>query len=127
MAGQGQKSLRCPPLKQGRLWEEPTEEIGPTSDSVGILAVCGGEDVKGRSFIGRPRQAERRRLRSRKVLNPPSEINDQESSDFSARILVQDLVRQLELHRNLCLNLDRFTVEQIRFVLPLLHRLNRGV
>ena len=42
MAGQGQKSLRCPPLKQGRLWEEPTEEIGPTSDSVGILAVCGG-------------------------------------------------------------------------------------
>jgi hypothetical protein len=30
----------------GRLWEEPTEEIGPTSDSVGILAVCGGEDVK---------------------------------------------------------------------------------
>jgi len=40
------KPLRCPPLKQGRLWEEPTEEIGPTSDSVGILAVCGGEDVK---------------------------------------------------------------------------------
>jgi hypothetical protein len=28
------------------LWEEPTEEIGPTSDSVGILAACGGEDVK---------------------------------------------------------------------------------
>ena len=47
MAGQGQKPLRCPPLKQGRLWEEPTEEIGPTSDSVGILAVCGGEDVNG--------------------------------------------------------------------------------
>jgi hypothetical protein len=39
------KPLRCPPLKQGRLWEEPTEEIGPTSDSVGILAACGGEDV----------------------------------------------------------------------------------
>ena len=71
--------------------------------------------------------AERKRLRSRKVLNPPSEINDQESSDFSARILLEDLVRQLELHRNLCLNLDRFTVEQIRFILPLLHRLNRGV
>ena len=29
----------------GRLWEEPTEEIGPTSDSVGILAACGGENV----------------------------------------------------------------------------------
>ena len=46
MAGLGQKPLRCPPPQQGRLWEEPTEEIGPTSDSVGILAVCGGEDVK---------------------------------------------------------------------------------
>ena len=46
------KPLCCPPLKQGRLWEEPTEEIGPTSDSVGILAGCGGEDVKskGTSF-----------------------------------------------------------------------------
>jgi hypothetical protein len=42
------KPLRCPPLQQGRLWEEPTEEIGPTSDSVGILAVCGGEDVNNR-------------------------------------------------------------------------------
>jgi hypothetical protein len=41
--------------------------------------------------------------------------------------LTGSLVRQLELHGNLCLNLDRFTVEQIRFVLPLLHRLNRGV
>ena len=40
------KPLRCPPLKQGRLWEKPTEDIGPTSDSEGILAVCGGEDVK---------------------------------------------------------------------------------
>jgi hypothetical protein len=49
MAGQGQKSLRCPPLKQGRLWEEPTEEIGPTSESVGILAASGGEDVKKRT------------------------------------------------------------------------------
>jgi hypothetical protein len=44
-AGPKVKPLRCPPLKQGRLWEEPTEEIGPTSDSVGILAACGGEDV----------------------------------------------------------------------------------
>jgi hypothetical protein len=73
------------------------------------------------------RQAERKRLRSRKVLNQPSEINHQKSPDFSARILLQDLARQLELYRDLCLNLDRFTVEQIRFVLPLLHRLNRGV
>jgi len=29
-----------------RLWEEPAEEIGLKSDSVGILAACGGEDVK---------------------------------------------------------------------------------
>src|ERR1700685_955133 len=52
MAGLGQKSLRCPPLKQGRLWEEPTEEIGPTSDSVGILAACGGGG--GTEWGGRP-------------------------------------------------------------------------
>jgi hypothetical protein len=39
----------------GRLWEEPTEEIGPTSDSVGILAVCGGEDVNGRLLVCRRR------------------------------------------------------------------------
>jgi hypothetical protein len=29
-----------------RWWEEPTEETGPTSGSVGILAARGGEDVK---------------------------------------------------------------------------------
>src|ERR1700722_3918336 len=28
-----------------RLWEEPTEEIGLKSDSVGIHATCGAEDV----------------------------------------------------------------------------------
>jgi hypothetical protein len=33
------------------LWEEPTEEIGLKSDSVGILAACGGEDVK---FLNSP-------------------------------------------------------------------------
>jgi len=46
MAGHGQKSSSLSSAEVGRLWEEPTEEIGPTSDSVGILAVCGGEDVK---------------------------------------------------------------------------------
>ena len=39
------KPLPCPPPQQRRLCGEPTEEIGPTSDSVGIRAVCGGEDV----------------------------------------------------------------------------------
>ena len=29
-----------------RLWEEPAEETGPTSGSVGILALQGEEDVK---------------------------------------------------------------------------------
>jgi hypothetical protein len=29
-----------------RLWEEPTEETGPKSGSLGILAAFGGEDVK---------------------------------------------------------------------------------
>ena len=28
------------------LWEEPAEETGQTSGSVGILAIYGGEDVK---------------------------------------------------------------------------------
>jgi len=41
-----------------RLWEEPTEETGPTSGSVGILAACGGEDVKDR-LAGPPAPATR--------------------------------------------------------------------
>ena len=32
--------------KVRRLWEEPAEETGLTSGSVGILAIYGGEDVK---------------------------------------------------------------------------------
>jgi hypothetical protein len=34
-----------------RLWEEPTEEIGLKSDSVGIHAACGVEDVKQGKLI----------------------------------------------------------------------------
>ena len=34
-----------------RLWEEPSEEIGLKSDSVGLLAACGVEDVKFSAFL----------------------------------------------------------------------------
>ena len=34
-----------------RLWEEPAEETGLTSGSVGILAIYGGEDVNLLMFV----------------------------------------------------------------------------
>jgi metal-dependent amidase/aminoacylase/carboxypeptidase family protein len=40
------KPLRCPPAEVRRLWEEPTEASAKTAEAVGILAACGGEDVK---------------------------------------------------------------------------------
>jgi hypothetical protein len=40
----------------GRLWEEPTEETGPKSGSVGILAASGGEDVNSQVHLEPPRR-----------------------------------------------------------------------
>ncbi|OLB28575.1 MAG: hypothetical protein DMG41_11540 [Acidobacteria bacterium] len=39
----------------GRLWEEPTEAIsGKQTEAVGILAACGGEDVKVEFCLAAP-------------------------------------------------------------------------
>jgi len=37
-----------------------------------------------------------------------------------------DLIRQLEVHRNLRLDFDRKTVQHVGLVLPIIHRIDRG-
>ena len=62
------------------------------------------------------------------LLNQQSEIdNGQRPRSAPSGYSHQPSARQLELHRDLRLNLNRLTIQQIRFVLPLLHRVNRGV